>query len=474
MKIDLLGQTGESIERDVSYQKTQNLYPAVESMGKSPLVLYPTPGLSQFSNVGVGPIRGMIDFDGTMFVVSNNTLYSVDSVGVTTAISTTLNTTIGRVSMAHSGKLNGKEIVIVDGTNGYVYNDTAGTLSVIAAAAFPDNATSVVFMDGYFVVNEPDVNGRYRQSAQYDATTWATNDFDTAERSSDPLVKLVVSNRELWLLGSKTAEPHYNSGKLSGTVFEPIQSGFSQWGCVAPGSATEMAGVTFWLSQSEEGSGLVVMTNGLAVQPISKAIDSQIQDLTSLSDAYAWTYQYKGHNFYVLTFPTDGITFVYDISTNMWHEWSDDVLGYHRSSHHLFIYNKHIIGDPVANKLYYLDWNKYTDDGRTITRLRRSRVIHGEGHAVRHYAVWLDAKTGVGNSDIEDPQVMMRFLDDNSKWSVERWRSLGKIGEGSTRCIWRRLGRSRERVYEFKVTDPCNVVFISGQADVQRDSGELK
>lgn len=473
MKIDLLGQTGAAISRDVLYQKTQNLYPAIEQQGKSQLVLYPTPGLTQFTNVGIGEIRGGIDFDGTLFIVSNNTLYSVTSAGTATAISTVLNTTSGRISLAHNGKGNAGQILIVDGTNGYIYNNSTGALAVITDPDFPDNATTCAFMDGYFFVNEPDVTGRFRMSNLYDGTAWNTNDFDTAERSSDALQAIVVANRIAWMLGTHTAEPHQNLGSVSGTVLEPIQSGFSQWGCIAPHSAIEVAGVVLWLSQNNEGSGMVLMADGLSPTTISQSIVNDLQDLTTLSDAYAWAYQYKGHTFYVLTFPTDGKTFVYDLSTQMWHEWSDASLGYHRSSMHIFIYGKHIVGDPENNKLYYLDWDKYTDDGRTITRLRRSRVIHGEGKGVRHFAVFMDAKTGVGNDDITDPQIMMRFLDDGHKWSNERWRSLGKIGEADTRCIWRRLGRSRDRVYEFKVTDPCNVVLIQAHADVDLDSKEL-
>ena len=50
---------------------------------------------------------------------------------------------------------------------------------------------------------------------------------------------------------------------------------------------------------------------------------------------------------------------------------------------------------------------------------------------------------------------MLRWSDDGGEtWGPERWVSAGKIGNYGTRAIWRRLGRSYDRVYELVVTDP--------------------
>ena len=44
-------------------------------------------------------------------------------------------------------------------------------------------------------------------------------------------------------------------------------------------------------------------------------IDYQIKQMTTQSDARSYWYQGEGHTFYVLTFPTDGKTFEYNLST---------------------------------------------------------------------------------------------------------------------------------------------------------------
>ena len=54
-----------------------------------------------------------------------------------------------------------------------------------------------------------------------------------------------------------------------------------------------------------------------------------------------------------------------------------------------------------------------------------------------------------------EPQVMLRWSDDGGHtWSNEYAIGAGSAGEFTKRVEWRRLGRSRDRVYEISVSDP--------------------
>ena len=479
MKIPLLGSTGEDRFDDVSYQKTQNFYPHINKEGRSPLVLYPTPGLTLFANVGIGEIRGSIRYGDEYYVVSHNTFYRVSAAGVGVTLGT-LTTSSGHVSMAHNGANNGKQICIVDGSDLYIWDSNASDFKIITDPADPDydancptGATHVVFMDGFFIINNPAYSGRFNKSAGYDGTTWDALEYATAERNSDDLKSIVVANRVLWLIGEDTAEGWFNAGGTD-FPFEPIQSGFSQWGTEAPYTAIEISGITFWLSKNKEGENIVVMATGMQPAAISTPeITAEISGFSVTTDAYAWSYQYQQHAFYVLTFPTAGRTFVYDILTQMWHEWSTKSLGYHRSSTHTFVYNKHLVGDPSNGKIYELDWDKYLDDTETIVRIRRSQPIHGDDKAIRHEAVMLDIREGVGDATTTDPQILLRWRDNNGAWSNQHSRSMGKMGETHKKVVWRNLGRSRERVYKIMVTDPVPAVILDGYARISPDSREI-
>ena len=52
---------------------------------------------------------------------------------------------------------------------------------------------------------------------------------------------------------------------------------------------------------------------------------------------------------------------------------------------------------------------------------------------------------------------MLQYSDSGGAWSDELWRDIGKIGAYKTRVRWHKLGRSRDRVYRIRISDP---VFV--------------
>ena len=70
-----------------------------------------------------------------------------------------------------------------------------------------------------------------------------------------------------------------------------------------------------------------------------------------------------------------------------------------------------------------------------------------------------------------DPQAMLRWSNDGgSTWSNEHWQSIGREGKYKNRIIWRRLGWSRDRIFEVVVTDPVKAVIVS--ANLKASVGE--
>ena len=81
---------------------------------------------------------------------------------------------------------------------------------------------------------------------------------------------------------------------------------------------------------------------------------------------------------------------------------------------------------------------------------------------------------GTGDFVTTDPQIMLRFRDDGGLWSNEKWRSFGAKGKYKTKVRWRMLGRSSDRVYELKVTDPVKAVIIGAYVQVIPDEDEMR
>jgi hypothetical protein len=63
-----------------------------------------------------------------------------------------------------------------------------------------------------------------------------------------------------------------------------------------------------------------------------------------------------------------------------------------------------------------------------------------------------------------DPQVSLSWSDDGGHtFTPERAISMGEIGQYHRRCIWRRLGQSRDRVFRVTCKDPVRFAIIGAE-----------
>ena len=91
---------------------------------------------------------------------------------------------------------------------------------------------------------------------------------------------------------------------------------------------------------------------------------------------------------------------------------------------------------------------------------------------VFHHLLEIEFEAGVGlvTGQGDDPQAMLRWSDDGGhEFGSEHWVGIGKLGQYNNRARWKKLGRSRDRIYELKISDPVKVVLIS--ADLQYNVG---
>jgi hypothetical protein len=209
-------------------------------------------------------------------------------------------------------------------------------------------------------------------------------------------------------------------------------------------------------------------------------IEYALAQYATVSDARSWSYTLDGHIFYVITFPTEDVTWVYDITTGFWHEWQSystalETVPYarHRGNCACWFNGKTIVGDYENGKLYELDMATYTDNLEYIRRVRAAQTINRSRYNVIHDALEIEFEAGVGliTGQGSDPQAMLDWSDDGGHtWSSESWASIGTtvggIGEYTKRAIWRRLGISRNRIYRLTMTDPVKFVVIAAYLDV--------
>lgn len=449
--------------RALDAQRTVNLYPEVGTgASRSPAMLVGTPGLALWATLDGAGVRGLLRFSATTAIaVSGGNVYSLTTAGTETLLGTIGGS--GPVSMAS----NGTTVAIATGSGLHFVDVAAGTVTTAAYVA-----GTVDFIDGRFVFNEAGT-GRFRATEAY-GTTIDALDFATAEGSPDGLVALIVDHREIWLFGEQSSEVWFNAG-TAGFPYERIQGAHIEHGCAAVRSVAKADNSVFWLGADDKGQGIVLRAVGYQPQRISThAIEYAIGQYGTISDAVAWTYQQEGHSFYVLSFPTADATWVYDASTNEWHEraWRDSMNEYHRhrGACHMAFAGHNIVGDWENGNLYRLDLGTYTDNGDTIVRIRQAPHLVSDGKRVFHRSLQIDMETGVGlvTGQGSDPQAMLQWSNDGgATWSNEHWASIGRIGQYVARVRWNRLGQARDRVYRLTITDPVKVAITGATLEAQ-------
>lgn len=457
---------------NVDAQRCVNLFPEVNALGtgkeKEVASLVPTPGLTLLTTLADSPVRALWRAsNGTLFAVAGSKAYSISSSWVATQLGS-LSTSTGPVSIAD----NGLHVVFVDGSYGYSWTIASSTWAQITDPNFLA-ATQVTFQDGYFIFSQTGT-GTFFLSGLY-ALTFSALDRAIPEGSPDNIVGLISSNQTVVIFGDQSTEIFYDSGATF--PFSRIQGAVVDVGCAAAFTIQKLQDSIYWVGGDSTGSGIVYKSEGYKPVRISTpAIEAVIRTLTTtqLAASTAWTYQQGGHLFYCLNLSTTNSTWVYDASTGMWHEraylnlWS---LERHRAECHAVAYGKNVVGDYESGKLYALDPEVYTDAGTPIIRTRAAPHITSGLKQVRHSSFQLDLEVGVGITGTgqgSDPKAVLRWSDDGGHtWSNEQHVSIGAIGNYKTRAIWRRLGQSRDRIYEVTISDPVKVVLIGAELELE-------
>ena len=457
MKIPFIGGSYTGRSPNVASQTMVNYFYEKNVDGES---LVSTPGATVKKDLGNGEVRGGIAYNELAYFVMGNTLYELNSAGTSTSRGT-INTSSGRVSMAHNGVRSGanQQIMIVDGSDGWIYDNTTSTLSEITDADFTDTE-SVVFLDGYFIFAQRN-SDRFWITSQYDGTTISATDFSTAEGSPDEIQSLIADQRELFIFGKETLEIWYNSGDSDNT-FQRFQGGFKQTGCVAKHSPARVDNNVFWLTRDDRGQGQVARL-GSNHQPeiiSTPAIAYQFSTYSKIDDAFAYSYQHEGHDFYVLTFPTAKRTWVYDASTQEWHERGHTIGGEfpnrERYNVHVFAFGEHLFGDFSNGTIYKLDSTVGTLDSTRIPRERKTSTLTYEERRIRIASVQLDMEEGIGDPNVSTDTAMWLSWskDGGHTYSNEIDRSAGEAGDYRRQLIWRRLGHARNWNWRLRTWTP--------------------
>jgi hypothetical protein len=194
------------------------------------------------------------------------------------------------------------------------------------------------------------------------------------------------------------------------------------------------------------------------------AFSDEVATYPITSDAIGYTYQEDSHEFYVLTFPTADVTWVYDSQSSLLHKrlsYDPYAQAFHRHRSNCFMNfaGMRIVGDYQCGAIYQLTRQAQTDAGWPLLAKRRSPHIWDKGQRGRVFmaSLQIDFRVGQGNSSGlgSNPQASLAISRDGGQTFGQRYPvSIGQIGQTRLRAMWRRLGFGRDNVVDIEVIDP--------------------
>lgn len=420
--------------KPVASQRMVNCYLEAPLPGsKSPAPVVSSYGISQFANLT--DLKGGNTIAGVPYVQTATGLYSLSSAGTATLLAT--NSASGDAIVEGDGI----SVLVQADQKAWIYD---GTLTQITDADFPTPAW-MGYVDGYFPTIEKDSGRFYINTTPFVPQNWDALDFATAEGNPDNLLWGLIDHREVILFGQETTEIWYNSGDAT-FPFERVPNGFIEIGIFSARAAGKLNDTVFFLGSD----GIAYQLNGYQPIPISHVPFSQAIDGYT-KDCRVMTWHEAGHPLVAFKFPE--ACWVYDLSTQLWHNrqtygsdtWDVDWV--------IRAYGQYLTGGSTVGKLVP---DVFTEYGGIMRAQCTSAAIADRNALLSHDRLELLFETG------NEGTVMLRFSDNGGRtWSNEKTASLGATGEYGTRVLFHRLGSSRDRVYEYAISDPYRRTLIA-------------
>lgn len=420
MDSGFFGQTYQGRGQHQQSDRCVNLYPEV-SQDKKITGFINCPGFSLYSSLSTSAaVRGMHGTaNGKLYVVSGDKVQKI----VTGTPSTlgTITLTSGPICMSSSDT----QVLLTEGSGkGWVIDIATDALTQITDTDFNDNVVTNCFINGYFIVENPGTQEFYI-SSRFDATSWDALDFSSAELVGDTIIRVFAgggSGNDLLLLGARSTEIF--SPSLDATFpFARFGNTYIEYGIVAAFSIAKMAGRVLWLSATDNGAPAVIMLQGYQSDIVSThAVNKALQSYSTISNAIGFCYQQEGHQFYVLSFPSENACWVYDIGLNLWHErlgWNGSIFTKYKASGYAFFENKHLIGDIEDDNVFELSLDTYAYGESARRWLRSWQVPKAENKVVEFSNLMLNCDVGVGRIIGDDLYNSSINRFDGRYWAID-------------------------------------------------------
>lgn len=341
-------------------------------------------------------------------------------------------------------------------------------------------ASSGAFLDGYFIYSVPNTR-QINISALMNGLSWDPLDFALKEGYPDAIAAILSDHRVLWLFGSQTTEIWNNTGAADFPLTRD-SSGFIMQGLSAPHSPVSLAESVYWIGGDARGGPVAWRARGYTPERVSThAVEQAWEGYTTVADAVGFAMSYRGHAWWVLTFPTADATWVYDATTGIWFEWlSWDGAALHRAKvrNHAYVgllahgaspalAPKHFMGSHTTGDIYEAAPTFYDDDGANRYYRRTCPHLNDDGKWHFCHRLQLEMESGTSLAGQPEQTVTLCWSDDHGHvFNTPRAAGVGVKDAFAKRVYWPRLGRFRDRVFRLTEIGKAKVCWINAYLEL--------
>jgi len=267
--------------------------------------------------------------------------------------------------------------------------------------------SQICYLDGYFIALQ-ELSQNFYISNLEDGSQWDPTMYQQVELFTDNVLGMVQDHEMVTLFGTKRSVSYYSTGDPK-TPFAPVQSSVVDVGAaISPThdnfSMAILNNSAVLLSGNELGQMIAMQLQGYTPQRISTHAVENIWRTypNGGADGIGFAYQENGHAFWSLYFPGANATWVYDGTTNMWHErgcWSTSAAKYvaWEAYCHAFAFGQHLVGGITSSAVLTQGVDLQTDAfGNNIRRFRRAPHITQEMEWQFHHKLRVHLESGLG------------------------------------------------------------------------------
>lgn len=389
-----------------------------------------------------------------MIVVVDDNVYAISS-DLSSIFVGSLDTFSGDVYISENL---GGQIALCDGQNIYIFNYENGTFQKIIVDFLPGYIT---FQDTYFIAADKKTN-QFRLSVNNDGTQWPASGSNVGELQTKATncIATAILQRQLFVFGSTVTEPWYDVGY---TLFPYQRTNYYSidYGTISPPTIAADFGLLVWLGSNEKTGISIMASQGGIPQRISNdGLDFIFSKMKNPQDSFGFLFRESGHIFYVITFPSENLSYAYDFNTKMFFTLVDHDMNYYPARRVTFFNNKYYFVSLKDGNLYEISSSIYTMNDNEAPRfriLKHIRVPSGDRFAVRNISLTMEQgilenenKSSLNDLPQRVPRIDLSLSKDGgeSYWNVSSKR-MNSFGRRENVCNFWNIGSANDMTIKF-------------------------